>query len=95
MEEKNKKLNFIKEEERMDYIKKIISFFLDERNEEIGVIAAGKVFDSLMEEMGRDFYKKGIRNAKKLLKEKIEDLEVDLDLISDEFSQQETVPDVV
>ncbi len=73
----------IKEEKKTEYIKKIISFFLDERNEEIGIIAAGKILDFFNQELGKEYYQQGIKDAKKLLKEKMEDMEMDLDAISE------------
>lgn len=78
---KFKTSDFLPEEKRQEYLKKIASFFLDERGEEIGVIAAGKVLDFFIEEMGKEFYKKGALDAKKLLKEKLEDWEVEVDLL--------------
>jgi len=39
------KYNFIKEEKRAEYIKKIIAFFHNEREEEIGVVAGGQVLN--------------------------------------------------
>ena len=84
MQRKKQKPSFLKEEKRANYIKKIISLFLDERDEKIGIIAAGKVLDFFIEDIGRDIYKQGIKDTRKLLKEKIEDLEVELDLISEE-----------
>ncbi|MEK7611885.1 MAG: DUF2164 family protein [Patescibacteria group bacterium] len=75
----------MKEEKRTEYIKKITSFFLDHRSEEIGVIAAGEVLDFFAEDIiAKDFYEQGIRDVKKLLKEKMEDLEMEMDLISEQ-----------
>ncbi len=77
------KSHFIKEEKRAEYIKKIIGFFATERNEEIGVVAGGELLDFLLEDIGKEIYKKGALDAKKLVKEKMEDLEMELDLLSE------------
>jgi len=81
--DKRKKPNFIKEEKRTDYIKKIISFFLDERNEEIGIIAAEKVLNFFTEDIGKEFYKQGVKDTRKLFEEKMDDLKVNFDLLSE------------
>jgi uncharacterized protein (DUF2164 family) len=79
---KKNKFDFVSEEERSKYIKEIIGFFQDERNEEIGFIAAEKVLDFFVGTMGDEIYKKAIGDASKLLKERIDDLEVELDILS-------------
>ncbi len=78
-----RKSAFIKEEKRAEYIKKIIAFFHNEREEEIGVVAGGQVLNFFEEEIGKEIYQKGIADAKKLIKEKIEDLEIEFDLLSE------------
>jgi len=71
--------NILSEEERRNYINKIITFFAEERDEEIGVIAAEEVLDFFLENLSKPIYNKGIEETKEMLKEKITDLEVDLD----------------
>jgi len=83
MSQRRQKFKFVPEEKRNDCIKTIISFFQDERDEEIGVVAAGQVLDFFLQTIGEEIYKKGIRDAKKLLKERLEDLDVELDLLAE------------
>ena len=54
-----------------------------ERGEEISVVAGGEILDFLLEDIGKEIYKKGALDAKKLVKEKMEDLEMELDLLSE------------
>jgi len=82
MSKKKNKLDFESEELKAKYIKEIIGFFQNERNEEIGFIAAEKVLDFFLQTMGEEIYKKAIKDCKKLLKEKIDDLEVELDILT-------------
>jgi uncharacterized protein (DUF2164 family) len=77
------KSHFIKEEKRAEYIKKIIGFFATERNEEIGVVAGGEILDFFSEEIGKEIYKEAIADTKKIIKEKVEDLDIALDLLSE------------
>lgn len=81
MTRKKQKLDFTSEEKRMAYLKEIIAFFQNERNEEIGLVAAEEVLDFFLQSMGEDIYRKAIADAKKLLKERIDDLDIELDLL--------------
>lgn len=72
---------FLTKGKRDDCISKIIIFFKKERNEEIGMIAAEEVLDCVLEEIGENIYNKGIQDAKNLFKSRIEDIEVELDLM--------------
>lgn len=69
------------DERRQKCIKDIIAFFKDERDTTIGILAAESVLDFFLETIAEDIYNKAIADSKKLLKQKIEDLEVDLDLL--------------
>lgn len=66
---------------RDDCIGKIITFFKNEREEEIGMIAAEDVLDCILKEIGESIYNKGINDAKSLIKSRVEDIEVELDLM--------------
>lgn len=73
--------DFISEESREKYVKEIISFFQNERSEEIGVIAAGELLDLFLREVGKDIYNGAIEDSRKLSKEQLEDLNYKLDLL--------------
>jgi uncharacterized protein (DUF2164 family) len=81
MSHKNRKLEFVSEEKKNEYLKEIIGFFETERNEEIGVIAAENVLDFFMNTMGEEIYRKAIKDVQKALREKMEDLDVELELL--------------
>ena len=74
-----KQWDIISDEERQSYVSKKITFFAEERDEEIGVIAAGEVLDFFLENFTKPIYNKGIEEAKEMIKEKMDDLSVDLD----------------
>ena len=79
---KKNRFNFESDEIKQKYLNEIIGFFQTERGEEIGLIAAEQALDFFVETMGDEIYRKALQDAKKLLAEKIQDLEVELDLLS-------------
>jgi len=79
MSQIKKQWDILSEEERRNHINKIITFFSEERSEEIGVIAAEEVLDFFLENFTKPIYNKGIEEVKEMFKEKMTDLEVDLD----------------
>lgn len=84
MSKKANKFEFISEEKKQEYLKEIISFFDHERDEEIGFVAAEQVLDFFLTTIGDDLYKKAVKDLKELLRERIEDLEIELDSLSAE-----------
>jgi len=55
-------------------IKKIQKFFLNERNEEIGELAAILLLDFITEKLAKEFYNKGIQDCITQLSINVEDL---------------------
>lgn len=82
MAKKKNKFDFESDEQKAKYINEIIGFFQSERNEEIGYIAAENVLDFFLQTMGNEIYKKAVKDCKKVLKDRFEDLEVELDILS-------------
>lgn len=83
MAKKQGKFDFISEEKRNEYLKEIINFFQNERDEKIGFVAAGELLDFFLQTIGDDVYKKAIKDTKKLLMERIEDLKIELDSLAE------------
>ncbi len=81
MSEINRGLGALIEKDRDAIIKSIISFFQDERNEEIGVIAAGKVLDFFIDELAPKFYNKAIDETKDLIKKQLESIDFEFDIL--------------
>ncbi len=64
----------------------LIRFFENERDEKIGVIAAGEIINFFLQSVGSKIYNKGILDAKKALSDRIEEVNFDLDdLIDHDF----------
>ena len=81
MEKSRRNWEIIDDEKRRSVIDGIIGFFKDERDEEIGVLAAEKVLDFLLQEIGPYLYNKGVDDARKFLKDRLEGLELDMDAL--------------
>ena len=64
----------ISKEKRLEMIGKIKSFFLDEREEEIGDLQAGILLDFVVDELGVDFYNQGIEDSYKYMNDKVADI---------------------
>ena len=61
-------------EEKKVLIDKIINFFLNERDEEIGRLAAEILLDFICENIAPEFYNRGIRDSISYITERIEDM---------------------
>lgn len=66
-------------ERRQAVISAIRKFFLEEREEEIGIIAADKVLDFFIGTLGTEIYNLALRDAKSWFTRILENLEVDYD----------------
>jgi uncharacterized protein (DUF2164 family) len=71
-----KKDNSVKvtKERRDDMISDIKNYFLKEREEEIGDLAAGLILDFILEKIAPEFYNQGIYDAHKYMGDAVEDL---------------------
>ncbi len=66
-------------QERDVYIKKIQDFYYNEKDEEIGIIAASEILDFFLEDLGIEIYNKAVMESKKFLNKKLDDLVYDFD----------------
>jgi uncharacterized protein (DUF2164 family) len=64
----------ISREKRQDMICEIKGYFLKERDEEIGDLAASFVLDFFIEKLGLEIYNQGVYDSYKYMSDKIEDL---------------------
>ncbi len=75
-------LYFSSDNDRRRHIDAVITYFEQERDEEIGYIAAENLLDFFLEHAGKDVYRKGIEDARKHIITKHEDLIGELDIIT-------------
>ena len=71
----NNKLKInIDEGKRNDMINSIRKYFLDEREEDLGDLAANLILDFFIEKLGPEIYNQGIEDSYKYMNHSIEDL---------------------
>ncbi len=65
--------------EQKEAMKEIVKqFFYEERDEEIGDLAAHNALEFLMKELGPYFYNQGVMDAKIVVEQKVMNIEEDL-----------------
>lgn len=62
-------------EEKNEAIDRIRDFFLNERDEDLGLIAASIILDFILEEIAPKVYNKGLTDAKTWFSRKLEDID--------------------
>ena len=62
------------DEQRKQGMETIKAFFSEERDEDLGDLAAMLILDFISESFGPYYYNKGLEDAKSFLSEKIEDI---------------------
>jgi uncharacterized protein (DUF2164 family) len=85
MTEIKRKWGILSEDQRANRIKEIISFFKVEREEVLGVVAAGEILDFFLQTVSQDVYAKATDDVRKLLEERFKDIEIDLDVLRDQY----------
>jgi len=71
--------DLISDEKRKQCIQGLIDFFKTERDEEIGLIAAENILNHFLQDIGIQLYNKGIEDSTTFLKERFENLELDME----------------
>ncbi len=61
-------------EQREDMVSAIRNYFLKEREEELGDLAASLILDFIIEELAPEFYNQGVYDSQKYMSERVEDL---------------------
>ncbi|MCI1945228.1 DUF2164 domain-containing protein [Clostridium luticellarii] len=64
----------LSKETKKDMIDKIKNYFLNERDEELGDLAASLILEFIIEELAPEFYNQGVYDSYKYMDERIEDL---------------------
>ena len=77
----NKAALKLSREEKAVLMKEIQDFFLNERDEQIGLIAAETVLDFFLENIGLFIYNKALDDAKLWFMKSMEDMEFNFDLL--------------
>lgn len=81
MPETQRTWDILPEESKIRYIKEIISYFGDERDEEIGIVAAGNILDFFMQNISPEIYNRAIDDAKNIFRKQLEGLDIEFELL--------------
>ena len=81
MVEVKRGLSYISDKNKERCIQEIIAYFQNERNEEIGVIAAESILDFFLENIAKTIYNKAIDDTSQFLKKQLEGLDFELNLL--------------
>lgn len=83
----NKRILNLRPEERDKLLREIQTFFEQERDVEIGIIAAGKVLDFFLDDLGTSIYNKSLDDARFWSSKRLEDIDFDYDMLYKESKQ--------
>lgn len=61
-------------EKRQDMLLEIKNYFLNEREEELGDLAANLILNFIIEKLALEFYNQGVYDSYKYMNDRIEDL---------------------
>lgn len=64
----------LSKEKREKMISSIKEYFFNERDEELGDLAAGLILDFFIEELSTEFYNQGVYDSYKYMNDRIDDL---------------------
>lgn len=64
----------IDKDKRESMINSIKTFYLDERDEDLGDLASSLILDFIIDELAPEFYNQGIDDSYKYMNDKLEDL---------------------
>lgn len=61
-------------EQKEDMVSAIKNYFLEEREEELGDLAANMILNFFIEELATEFYNKGVYDSYKYISDRVEDV---------------------
>lgn len=76
-----RKWDLLSDQRKDALIHEIITYFRDERDQEIGILAAEEVLDFFLDTLGPDIYTRALSDARSAVARGFENIEVDLDLL--------------
>lgn len=72
---------FITKEKRENIIRETVNYFNNEHDWNIGVITAEDILDFFLQEIWESIYNKGVEDSKTVIRQGLENLEIDLDVL--------------
>lgn len=80
MNEIKRTWEILSDKERQEAIEAIIAHFLDERDEKIGVVAAGNLLDALLQQIGPAIYNRALDDARTAMEQNLGNALIDVDV---------------
>jgi len=77
MSQIKRKHDVLTDDERKKFVNEIVTFFAQERDEEIGIVAAEVILDFFLEHIGPTVHNHAIDNTKDWIKERLTNLDID------------------
>jgi uncharacterized protein (DUF2164 family) len=71
----------ISKENKKEIISAIQTYFYEEREDEIGDLAAELLLDFFLEQIGPHFYNQGVHDTKEMVMDRMVSMEVDLEAL--------------
>jgi uncharacterized protein (DUF2164 family) len=81
MNKNDREVGILSKEQRQKCVNEVVAYFLDERNEEIGIVAAENILDFVLDKIGPEIYNRVVDDSKRILQEQVESLGVELELL--------------
>lgn len=81
MLEAKRKWDLLSEGRRKSAIDEVITYFREERDEQIGIIVAEDILDFFLRTIGGDIFNKAIDSSKAVIRQSFDNLEIDLDVL--------------
>jgi len=73
--------SFLTDDERRGAVDAVITFFAEERDEEIGRVAATELLDMFLEMLGGRIFNTGLESGKEWFKKALSEIEVDYGML--------------
>lgn len=83
MADTNRKWEKLSPESKSHCINELIDFYLAERDEEIGIVAAEEILNCVLQTAGKEIYNRGVSDAVRTMEQRFEDVKMDVELLLD------------
>jgi len=81
MSKVKRKWDILDKDKKRYMINEIIGYFQNERDEEIGIVAASEILDFFLQNLHDEIYNKAVNDVKSTVKEGVDGIQIDLDLM--------------
>lgn len=81
MSKKKHIFDVLTDKRKEEAVEKLQRYFEEEFDEQMGIIAAQDILEVIMRSVSADIYNQGVSDAKEATRERISDLQVDLDVL--------------